>query len=153
MDITINASEKLRLIELVYNNATSEIQQIRSIVTKILFGIFGFATILNSWLLEYTSQFTIIKKVFFSIFLSILSTFTLYVINNHKKYFLDIAKVINKIDILINMYEKNTYIPNEVLFPGNWKNFGGKNWKEPIFSASYLSIFFFYLLSICLLWF
>ena len=53
-----------------------------------------------------------------------------------RRYFLDVAGVVNRIDRAYGMHESDAFLAGESIFPKEWKEFGGEAWKEPVFQAA-----------------
>jgi hypothetical protein len=52
-----------------------------------------------------------------------------------RQHYMAIARVIRRIDEVNGVFEIGHFMPDEALYPDEWRSFGGKGWHEIIFDV------------------
>jgi len=110
----------------------SEVSEIRTNTSRLIIGISAAFFAVAGWAMSNKP----IEPIHFSFYILILFVFlayTLVLLNETKKYFMQIARTISKIDEKLLAFKTDTYIKGDTLLPIEWRDFGEHNWREPIF--------------------
>lgn len=130
--------KKFDVIGRVYSSTMSELNQFRTTAGRILFWSSGASMATVGWVVSNSENFNSQERFIIGIaiitFLIVASVITRHI----EFYFLDVARVINKIDKIHKSFDQDIYIKNDSLLPKKWKDFGTDEWKEPIFKKAQL---------------
>ncbi|TKJ41206.1 hypothetical protein CEE37_05950 [candidate division LCP-89 bacterium B3_LCP] len=146
-------NDKLNILLKVYEFMFSEMQEFRAKMLRLVLAYNGVLIIMVGWLFNTQLDLTLDHKILLSIGVLTVLSITLIAIKTFKSYFLNIAKVINKIDHAVLLYEGGQYVENATVFPDEWDTFGKKTWKEPVFDNSRLTIYVTTIFVLLLVWF
>lgn len=144
--------EKRSTLELMYSCGTSEMQQFRSAGAKIALGVSGVLLIMLGWVVSSDTPLSSVQRSVFTVGIAGFVAFSVYMTIIMKRYFLDLARVIHRIDCVLGMYESGKYVSDAPLFPDHWKAFGSSAWKEPVFRAALVGMLLLGFFGVAVVW-
>jgi hypothetical protein len=125
----------------IYKFMFSEMQEFRAKMLRLVLAYDSVLLLIAGWVFKSDVARSRGERIVFTIGLLAVLAVTLHVVQIFERYFLAIAKLINKIDNLIGAYTPDAYIGNLTLFPLEWNTFGHETWREPIFYHSRITVF------------
>lgn len=132
--------EKRATLELMYSHGTAEMQQFRSAAAKIGLGFSGVFLVTLGWVINRDTPLTVLQQTMYTVLLAAFVSYSMYITRIMHQYFLQLAQLIHRIDVLLGMFEVGKYVDDDALFPNTWRAFGDFTWKEPVFRAAYLGM-------------
>ena len=139
-ELKTNKEAKQQNINTLYNSMISITQEIRGTVERMTLWGCGLILALDGWLATSDKNISSIAKIILSFGVLLFGTITIFIVQSLKTRYQSNAQVIRKLNELQLAHTTGEYFQDEALFPDSWKLFGTKDWKEPIFTISYVSL-------------
>lgn len=138
--LNFDKEDKLQIIISLYEAMVSYSQELRATVERLTIWGCGLILLAVGWLVTTPVSITTTAKVVIAIGVASFIIVIYLVIRSLQNRYGGFAIVIRNINEVQMVYETGTYLENKNLFPDHWKAFGSKEWKEPIFDISYISL-------------
>jgi hypothetical protein len=121
----IKENKKIDILLNLLNERYNASHKMRERSLNFTTWILGFGIAL-AWILLTQVNLNFVQKIFFTIFVILLGTFTLKFLASIEVGFNRNREIIIKIEQALGCYTKNLYCENKVLFPDSYKDFNNK---------------------------
>lgn len=111
-------------IKMVYSEHCRQITVLRQKIHTLTEKTVGILLLLAGWGIISKTQFTPSIKIILVLIVCILCISSCVMIFTNNRSYLANARVIKKINIMLNFFENGKYLINDSLYPQKWKNFG-----------------------------
>lgn len=115
----------------VYHEVTSEFHRFRETMIRLLIALSTATIVWVSWFETLKAgQVTLRLRILLTAGAVILYGGSLLISRDLKKYFMQSASTVVKIENIWGFHKIGEYIPDETLMPAEWADFGTPKWKE-----------------------
>lgn len=114
-----------------------EIQDRRNQIVRLTITISGLSIALLSFLIQQESSISLKNKILMTSGIILFYSTFFMITRSMNLSFLNLAFAQKRIELLWGLHKKNAYFEDEKLMADEWLNYGGKDWKEPVFINAY----------------
>ena len=129
MNIT-DAGRREALLK-VYELEFAEMQEFRSTAMNLALAYNSAILSVLAWSFTKSVSLAALPMAFLTIGVASLTWLIVRYLRLLRRYFLDVAGVVNRIDRAYGMHESDAFLAGESIFPKEWKEFGARPGRSP----------------------
>lgn len=144
MKVSYNLDEdknaKLVILSSLYASLASIAQEIRGTTERLTIWSSGLILVVDGWIITGNIKLDGHRRGVISIGVVLFGLIAVFIIRTMETRYRGVAYVTRRINEIQMAHQVGAYLDGEALYPVEWRTYGTKQWKEPIFRVSYVSL-------------
>lgn len=140
INLAQDKNAKLAILSSLYTSMASIAQEIRGTVERLTIWSSGLILAVDGWLITGNIKLDVYRRGVISIAFILFGIIAVFIIRTMDIRYRGVAFVTRRINEIQMTYKVGAYLDDDALYPLEWQSYGTKQWKEPIFRVSYISL-------------
>jgi hypothetical protein len=139
-DLAEDKNAKLVILSSLYSSLASIAQEIRGTTERLTIWSSGLILVVDGWIITGNIKLDVYRRVVICIGVVLFGLIAVFIIRTMETRYRGVAYVTRRINEIQMAHQVGAYLDGEALYPLEWRSYGTKQWKEPIFRVAYVSL-------------
>lgn len=139
-DLADDKTAKLVILGSLYSTLASIAQELRGTAERMTIWSSGLILVVDGWAITGNIKLDASRRGVISIAVVLFGVIAMFIIRTIETRYRGVAYVTRRINEIQMAHQVGAYLEGEALYPVEWRTYGTKEWKEPIFRVSYVSL-------------